>query len=103
DVVVSDTSTDAVAEIRSAISFTPDTAKCAPAVVALAGAVSLRLSRMNWLNCAAVNTDEATAVIGADQAITHHSLERHDHDAAAAEGAGPGGHPVLRGERVGAR
>lgn len=50
EVPVSVVRTAALAEIRSEISLVPETAKCAPDVVALAGAVSLRLSRRNELN-----------------------------------------------------
>src|SRR5690606_18058537 len=96
--------TASLAEMRSAISLVPDTAKWAPAVVAFAGAVSLRLSRTKVLYWAAVKTLPDTAVMGAVQAKMLTSLsERHHDDAAGPEVARAAGHPVLGGERVRAR
>ena len=69
DIVVCDVEIAAVSSGRSAMLLAPVVTKIRPAVVAFAGAVSARLSRMCVLNCAAVNTVFATAVIGAVQAI----------------------------------
>src|SRR5690606_26786150 len=69
EAVVSPAKTNAAAGFRAEIELMPSTTKYWPASVALATAVSMRLSRMKRLYCEAVKTVPGTAVIGEDQAI----------------------------------
>src|SRR5690606_25527665 len=69
EAVVSPVKTNAAAGFRAEIELMPSTTKYWPASVALATAVSMRLSRMKRLYCEAVKTVPGTAVIGEDRAI----------------------------------
>jgi len=76
EVVVSAVPISSTMRRRSTIALGPELTKCDDVIVALAGAVSFRLSRTWVLNWAAVNTVLGMAVIGAVQAMLYSLLVR---------------------------